>query len=144
MSRGRRRNPERASQDRSCLKMAKRPKCLKGEKTMANIETLKKLGREWQGGDKHRIYFNDLAGLYGLETSHYNSGNISEATLDGGRISNSQAREIASDLSMAKIWYDYADNKFYGNGCRRINDYFGHIVNAIKAKSAEMEAEKVT
>jgi len=78
------------------------------------IETLVKIGgKEWQKNGKHRVYFNDLEGLAGLECSHYNTGNISSARLNGERISNSSARKIGQALCSAKIWYDVADQEFH-------------------------------
>lgn len=85
-----------------------------------NIEQLKKIGgSEWQKGDYHRIYFNNLAEIYGLTCSFYNTGNVSSASLDGEKISNSGARRILSALGDAKLWYDVNSGrfgyKFYGN-----------------------------
>ena len=73
-------------------------------------------GSEWQRGNNHRVYFNDLAGLYGLSTNHYNTGNISSARLHGEKISNSRARELSNTLRTAKLWYDVAESKFMAIG----------------------------
>src|SRR4051794_10780483 len=37
-------------------------------------------GNRWQRGDKDRVYLNNWAQLAGIETSHYNTGNISSAS----------------------------------------------------------------
>lgn len=74
---------------------------------MISPENLKKVGcTEWvhPGTGEVRIYVNDLAGLYGLRTSHYNTGNISSATLNGEKISNSEAKRILHHMSSAKLW----------------------------------------
>jgi hypothetical protein len=55
-------------------------------------------GSEWESGDNHRVYFNDLPELYGLQAERYGTGNISSAKLDGQKISNSKARKIESGL----------------------------------------------
>lgn len=103
------------------------------------IETLKKIGgKEWQKGDHHRIYFNNLTGWYGLETTHYNTGNISSATLDGERISNGRARKIEGRLSYGKLYYNVKDGKFYYNGLDR--DDFDTLIARIKARAAEVNA----
>lgn len=73
---------------------------------MVDIEKMKTLGKEWIADDKHRIYFNDLRGLYGLELNLYGTGNISSAKVDGVKISNGKARQLATDLDCAKFFYD--------------------------------------
>lgn len=73
-------------------------------------------GSEWRKSGKHRVYFNDLAGLYGLETNRYKTGNISSARLHGEKISNSRARELSNTLRTAKLWYDVAESKFMAIG----------------------------
>lgn len=77
-----------------------------------NNEKLSELGSEWKKGDKHRIYFNDLAAWYGLETSHYKTGSISGAKLKGELVSNSEAKRISSKFSYVKLWFDVPTQKF--------------------------------
>lgn len=104
------------------------------ERKMADItlDTLTAVGgKEWKRDDKHRVYFNDLASLFGLKTSHYNTGNISSASLDGQPISNGRAREIAGALSGSKVWYDLGDQQFHYN-MYRCREYDGAVMgNAI-------------
>ena len=64
-------------------------------------------GKLWEKGSMKRIYFN--ASAWGLEVNHYNTGNISSATINGERISNSEAARCEN----VKIWYDLQDGKFY-------------------------------
>lgn len=73
-------------------------------------------GSRWEKAGHNRIYFNNLAELYGLELSFYNTGNISSATLDGERISNNSARLILSSLNSAKVWYDCNTGRFETQG----------------------------
>lgn len=70
-------------------------------------------GSEWRKGGKHRVYINTAVWkkLIGLETSHYNSGNIASATLDGERISNSHARDILSCID--SVYWDAADGQIH-------------------------------
>lgn len=75
--------------------------------TVFTSESLKKLGHaEWvhPGTGEARVYINNLSALYGLRTSHYNTGNISSATLNGEKISNREAERILRHMSSAKLW----------------------------------------
>jgi len=76
-----------------------------------DINKIKQIGKEWIKEDMHRIYINNLDQIYGLETTSYKTGNISSATLNGEKISNSRARQLSTDLSCAKIWYDVKTGK---------------------------------
>ena len=109
-----------------------------------NIEILKKLGNEWQKGDKHRIYFNSLGMFYGIETERYNSGNISSATLNGNSISNSEAKRILGRLLDCKVWYDVNDGTFWKStpkGDTAAVTMCDVIIERIKAFVAQKEAE---
>lgn len=76
--------------------------------TETQIEAMKAIGREWQKDGKHRIYFNELRTLYhGLELTYYKNGRtISDAFLDGKRISNRKAGEITGRLAGCSAYYD--------------------------------------
>ena len=73
-------------------------------------------GSEWEKAGKHRIYFNNLHEWYGLRLVRYNTGNISDAWLDGERISNSDARHFEGRLADARVYYDLEDGQFHGRG----------------------------
>ena len=73
-------------------------------------------GTEWQKGNAHRVYFNDLDRWYGLRVEYYESGNIRSATLSGDAISNAQARAIISNLRWSKVWFNVTDGRFYHSG----------------------------
>ncbi len=77
-----------------------------------DINKVKSIGKEWIKEDMHRIYINNLETIYGLQTTSYKTGNISSATLNGEKISNSRARQLSCDLSCAKIYYDVKTGKF--------------------------------
>lgn len=84
-----------------------------------DVNALRNLGSEWMKGGKHRIYFNNLqklAGYDGLVVDHYNTGNIASATLDGRKISNSQAGRIIGSFQSAKLWYDVLTGKWWSSG----------------------------
>jgi len=94
------------------------------------IEKAKKIGSEWQKGQMHRIYFNNLCLLYGLRCEAYKTGNIASAELNGERISNSEARRIQDRFSWSKVWYDMNDGRLY---CKDVNDEdFNIICNSIR------------
>ncbi|MFI5687928.1 hypothetical protein [Streptomyces sp. NPDC051636] len=78
-------------------------------------------GNRWQRGDKDRVYLNNWAEFAGIETSHYNTGNISSASYQGDGISNSQAYKLLGSID--KVWFDAADGKlhcYYGYGESRV------------------------
>src|SRR5690348_14784802 len=94
----------------------------KARPIVLSIETLTAIGgNRWQRGGKDRVYLNNWATLAGLQTSHYNTGNISSASYQGEGISNSQAAKILGALD--KVWFDTADGKLHaydGHGNPRI------------------------
>lgn len=85
----------------------------KAKPVVYSIETMTAIGgNEWIRDDKHRVYINDWAAFAGLETSHYNTGNISGAAYQGDGISNRQAGLIAGSID--KVWFDTATGKLHG------------------------------
>jgi hypothetical protein len=90
-------------------------------------------GKRWQKNGKDRIYINDWASFVGLDTSHYNTGNISSASWQGEPISNSQARLILGSLD--KVWFDTSDGKLHG--------YFGHSESRIATQDEIWQAVTV-
>jgi hypothetical protein len=91
-------------------------------------------GKLWEKttdrGELSRIYFNTelVSEFIALDVSHYNSGNICGAYLDGSRISNSAAGRILSSLVDGKIFYDFADDKFHWT-----TNYGGHVRDYCRA-----------
>ena len=82
-------------------------------KVVYSIETMTAIGgSRWQRDGMDRVYINDWPAFAGIETSRYNTGNISSATYQGEGISNSQAYKMLGSLS--KVWYDAADGKIHG------------------------------
>ena len=103
--------------------------------TKEQVEKLAELGNEWKKDDKfHRIYFNDLESRLGLDISFYNTGNVSSATQDGERISNSECKRILGRLAGVKVFYDVKADDFkvqYGN---LHSEETERILNSIKAE----------
>lgn len=87
--------------------------------------------RRWTKGEHDRLYAN--VEDFGLELHHYNSGNISGATLNGEKISNSYGAEIKRNTS---IYLNVNNGELYLTD--RAND---EIVANVKAAIAEAEEE---
>jgi hypothetical protein len=51
-----------------------------------------------------------------LKCTHYNTGNISSATLYGEEISNSSAKKMIDSLLTTKVYYDCILKDFFGIG----------------------------
>ena len=108
-------------------------------KSAVNTNNLLTIGSEWKKGDKHRIYFNSLATWYGLKTSHYKSGSVCCATLNGEKVSNSEAKRIVQKFSYVKIWFDVATQKFayqYDEAHGASTEMINTVIKSIK-KAAE-------
>ncbi|MFA5165655.1 MAG: hypothetical protein WC481_08875 [Candidatus Omnitrophota bacterium] len=74
-------------------------------------------GKEWKTETMHRVYFNNLAGILGLDCEYYKTGNIRNATLNGEYISNTKARDLIS-AATGKFFYDMKTQEF---GSKYIN-----------------------
>lgn len=80
--------------------------------TDGQINVLVQAGcNRWTKYGKDRLYINPE--FIGLELSYYNTGNISDAYLDGERISNCYARKLIAKLDGSYInvenWHIYTD-----------------------------------
>lgn len=91
---------------------------------------LVKVGSRWQKNGMNRIYFNDLHKFYGLNIDTYKTGNISYATLDGEKISNTQAAKIQSRLMRGKLWFDCITGRFESKDVHA--DDFEVLVDALR------------
>ncbi|MFD5940240.1 hypothetical protein [Streptomyces griseus] len=69
-------------------------------------------GNRWQRNGMDRVYFNNWAAFAGIETTRYNTGNISSASYQGAGVSNSQAYKLLGTID--KVWFDAADGKIHG------------------------------
>lgn len=65
----------------------------------------------WTKYGKDRLYFNtrEFLNNIGLCFEEYNSGNISNATLNGEKISNSKCRKLIGYFN--NMWYNIIDGK---------------------------------
>jgi hypothetical protein len=76
------------------------------------IETMTAIGgNRWQKNGMDRVYLNNWTEFAGIETTQYNTGNISSAAYQGAGISNSQAYKLLGSID--KIWFDAADGKLH-------------------------------
>lgn len=110
---------------------------------MYSVETVTAIGgNRWQRNGMDRVYINDWAAFAGLETSHYNTGNISGATWQGEGISNRQAGLILGCID--KVWFDAATGQIharYGYGESRVatrEQVWAAVVTGIRAAIAAL------
>lgn len=75
-------------------------------------------GKLWEGGPHRRVYLNNWLELAGLEVNRYNTGNISSAYLDGEKISNTKASELAG----IKCFWDCVSGELVFQGRARMLD----------------------
>lgn len=102
-------------------------------------------GKEWEKNGKHRVYLNVevWTKLIGLETNHYNTGNIAGATLDGEPLSNSRARDILACISSVYLDVTNGEICIYSyKGQRYSNEVPGWIRDGIAEQVAATEPEQ--
>lgn len=77
------------------------------------IETLEGMGaNRWTKYDRDRLYLQKiLPEMIGLKISRYNTGNISDASINGEKISNSSAGRYLA--GMEKTYYDIKNKKLF-------------------------------
>ena len=82
---------------------------------MYTIEQLTQIGgKYWQGGEKRRVYFNNLYEFAGVEEMEfYGTGSIKRVVRNGHVMSNNAARKLSVQLDTMDLWYDLNDGKFY-------------------------------
>jgi hypothetical protein len=97
-------------------------------------------GKEWLKDEFHRIYFNDLHELYGLECVYFSTGDVQAAWLDGERISNTRGQQLEKTLENAKVWYDVILDGFFSKGLDE--EQHRKILLKIKEKILEIEVGK--
>lgn len=92
------------------------------------IEALEKKGfNRWTKGTMDRLYINPTR--LGLELGYYKTGNVSDAYLNGERISNTSGREMKA----SKCYIDIATGECVSN--------YDVFIEAMQALLAEAEAE---
>lgn len=72
------------------------------------VYKIEKGSKLWEKEGFSRLYFASwrLKEAFGLQTTHYKTGAISSALMDGESISNTKARRICSQLESGKLWFD--------------------------------------
>lgn len=99
-------------------------------------------GNRWTKNGHDRVYLNNWTDFAGIETSHYNTGNISSATYQGEVISNSQAGKLLGCID--KVWFDSADGKLhcrYGYSESRVatrDEVWDAIVSGVRTAIAAL------
>src|SRR5690349_1689450 len=108
-----------------------------------SVETLTAIGgSRWTKAGHDRVYINAWAALAGLETTRYNTGNISSATYQGEDISNSQAYKLGGCID--KVWFDAADGQLHVRyGCTESRvasreDVFAAVISGIRTAIAAL------
>lgn len=116
--------------------------------TAKAIERLEEMGaKRWTKGNHDRLYLSNCgAEIIGLEVSRYNTGNISSATLNGEKISNSKAYDVLS--SFEKAYIDLSTGELCGVSNRKgLGDDFAvaleNLVDSINAEDEAEEAEAI-
>jgi hypothetical protein len=120
------------------------------EATKEQLAAMRAIGKEWERGDKHRIYFNlDIPAIFGLKVSYYKTGNVSGASLNGGGISNAEGRRMLARLD-GKVYFDFADGKYHASGLDNADAkvVFAALKEMVAAanggtKGAETEGEEI-
>lgn len=98
--------------------------------TQERIEELTKRFGRWtkegyNGKMYDRIYFN--AKDLGLKVEYYKTGNVSDAFIDGKRISNCECRRILG----SKAYYDLTTDKLVIDS--KMDQYFGEQIRSLIA-----------
>jgi len=99
-------------------------------------------GNRWTKNGHDRVYLNNWVDFARIETSHYNTGNISSATYQGETISNSQAGRLLGCID--KVWFDAADGKLhcrYGYTESRVatrDEVWSAVVSGVRATIAAL------
>lgn len=72
-------------------------------------------GNRWTKAGKDRVYFNRpvFEKLLNIETSYYNTGNLSGFLMDGEAKSNTQGNRILRELETGKFYYDIEEDKYH-------------------------------
>ena len=108
-----------------CLRMA-----WAEAKEAAKVEMLEARFSRWtktgyDGKKYDRIYFN--AEDLGMKVEYYNSGNVSGASIDGEKVSNSEAKRILG----SKAFLDLTTGKLHIDD--KMEEYFGEKIRAFVA-----------
>ena len=92
-----------------------------------DVEKIKSVGNVWEKYGKRRVYFDreESKKACGLVVEYYKSGNVSYASLNGEKISNSKGGDWA--YSATGVYYDLDTEKWYARG-----KYAQEAIEAIK------------
>lgn len=96
---------------------------------MINLTKLGSIGKTWAKEGKHRIYFNDLCAVLGIDQKHVKSG-------EEGR--------VARELMAAKLWYDVVADEWgsQGIGSVRKEQLIAEILKQTGSDEPEIEEQE--
>lgn len=99
----------------------------------SDVERLVQVGgREWKRDRRHRVYFEKIAPLYGLEyETDPQTGRLVSARLDGSPMSTSDARVLLARLRCVKIWYDLRRKQFQWKTVPGVEKIVEKVIRAI-------------
>lgn len=102
------------------LRMAWAEAKAEAAKTEYDVAAIMAAGKEWKSDDgrHHRVYFDAEARMnaIGAVVSFYKTGNISSASLNGKKISNTKARKMED----GSLFYDVNRDAWNGNTSREM------------------------
>lgn len=78
----------------------------------SDLKKIACFGNEWNKAGASRVYFNNLAELFGLKVVTDEQQKIVSATVDGEPITLKQAVVLISKLYRGKLWFDFEKNTF--------------------------------
>lgn len=94
-------------------------------------------GKLWEGRGTRRVYFNNLAAVFGFEYETYKTGNIKLALLNGSSIPNSRGERLRNKFKFGKFWFEsgafHYDHFFSDEDAEKI---IAHISATVKANEA--------
>lgn len=104
------------------------------------MTAMDKIGSRWEHPKtgEVRYYVNDWYKYGGLELDYYNTGNISDAWLDGKEISNCEAKRLLADIRKVYITEDGEVHVVHANGdWTRYPNWGPAVADGIKAALAQ-------
>lgn len=88
-------------------------------------------------GSKRRVYINGWLDLAGIELTHYGTGNVAAAWIDGERVSNAAGRRAAGAID--KVWVDEDGSVHVKPGGRDDHGTVERVTTAIMAAMSALE-----
>jgi hypothetical protein len=97
-------------------------------------------GKEWKKGNFHRIYFNNIHELHGLDAKFDEQGKFEYAHMLWAEVEEEYARRVIAHFADSKFWYDVKEKAFaYKN---MDEDEFNVCIDTVNMKIERMEEAK--